>query len=205
MAQHYEINPDQRGLALRVANRALRVANGLATARPGNVYIPNKGDDGLSDGTGTWIGSGDVGNGGVAPWIGDTTPPGKPTGITCSSAWGTLYVNWDGTLEGGVPADFAYVSVLVDGAEIARMVEAGTAVREDLENGATVQVTAVAYDAARDRNGNPAPNASEAFGPVSVQISDERAEIDAEVEEIKGEMEQAAQDAADAKEAAAEA
>ena len=205
MAQHYEINPDQRGLALRVANRALRVANGLATARPGNVFIPNKGDDGMTDGTGTWIGSGDVGNGGVAPWIGDTTPPGKPTGITCSSAWGTLYVNWDGTLEGGVPADFAYVSVLVDGAEIARMVEAGTAVREDLENGATVQVTAVAYDAARDRNGNPAPNASEAFGPVSVQISDERAEIDAEVEEIKGEMEQAAQDAADAKEEAAEA
>lgn len=205
MAQHYEINPDQRGLALRVANRALRVANGLATARPGNVFIPNKGDDGMTDGTGTWIGSGDVGNGGVAPWIGDTTPPGKPTGITCSSAWGTLYVNWDGTLEGGVPADFAYVSVLVDGAEIARMVEAGTAVREDLENGTTVQVTAVAYDAARDRNGNPAPNASEAFGPVSVQISDERAEIDAEVEEIKGEMEQAAQDAADAKEAAAEA
>lgn len=205
MAQHYEINPDQRGLALRVANRALRVANGLATARPGNVFIPNKGDDGMTDGTGTWIGSGDVGNGGVAPWIGDTTPPGRPSGITCSSAWGTLYVNWDGTLEGGVPADFAYVSVLVDGAEIARMVEAGTAVREDLENGATVQVTAVAYDAARDRNGNPAPNASEAFGPVSVQISDERAEIDAEVEEIKGEMEQAAQDAADAKEAAAEA
>ena len=40
---------------------------------------------------------------------------------------------------------------------------------------------------------------------MSVQISDERAEIDAEVEEIKGEMEQAAQDAADAKEAAAEA
>lgn len=204
MAEHFEIRPDNSSLALKLASKALRVANGLSTARPGSLYIPNE------DGTGTLIGPAagtdpTGGANGVAPWVGDTTPPGKPTGITCSSAWGTLYVNWDGTLEGGVPADFAYVSVLVDGTEIARMVEAGTAVREDLENGATVQVTAVAYDAARDRNGNPAPNASEAFGPVSVQISDERADIDAEVEVIKGEMEQAAQDAADAKEAAAEA
>lgn len=204
MTVYKKIKPDERGLALSLASKALKAARGMSTANPGSLYIPN------GDGTGTLIGQAggnDAAGGmnGVAPWIGDTTPPGKPTGVSCSSAWGTLYVNWDGTLEGGVPADFAYVSVLVDGAEIARMVEAGTAVREDLENGATVQVTAVAYDAARDRNGNPAPNASEAFGPVSVQISDERAEIDAEVEKIKGEMEQAAQDAADAKEEAAEA
>ena len=204
MTVYEKIKPDEDGLAIALASKALKAARGMSTANPGSIYIPN------GDGTGTLIGQAGGtdstgGPNGVVPWVGDTTPPGKPAGITCSSAWGTLYVNWDGTLEGGVPADFAYVSVLVDGAEIARMVEAGTAVREDLENGTTVQVTAMAYDAARDRNGNPAPNASEAFGPVSVQISDERAEIDAKVEEIKGEMEQAAQDAADAKEEAAEA
>lgn len=199
MAIYNQIKPDGRSLAIELASKALRSARSAATARPGSVYIPN------GDGTGTLIGGEAAGGGGFAPFVGDTTPPGRPTGISCSSAWGTLYVSWDGTLEGGVPADFAYVSVLVDGVEVERLTGAGTAVREDLENGATVQVTAVAYDAARDRNGNPAPNASEAFGPVSVQISDERAEIDAEVEEIKGEMEQAAQDAADAKEAAAEA
>ena len=90
MAEHYEIRPDQRGLAMRIAQRALRVANGLSTARPGYVYIPNKGSDGMGDGTGTWIGSGPLGNGGVAQWIGDTTVPGRPVGITASSSGGVL-------------------------------------------------------------------------------------------------------------------
>lgn len=185
MANHYEIKPDENGLALRMAMKALRSANSQATANPGSIYIPN------GDGTGTLIGSqASDGAGGLAPFVGDTTPPGRPSGISCSSAWGTLYVTWDGTLEGGVPADFAYVSVLVDGVEIERLAGAGTAVREDLENGSTVQVSAVAYDAARDGLGNPAPNASEPWGPVSVAISDERAEIDAEVEQIRQDAEE---------------
>ena len=184
-----EIKPDERGLALRIAMGAMRAANSAATSKAGSVYIPN------GDGTGTLIGElagtdGTGGANGVAPWVGDSTPPGKPSGITCSSAWGTLYVSWDGTLEGGVPADFAYVSVLVDGQEIERLACAGTAVREDLENGSTVQVSAVAYDAARDSLGNQAPNASQPWGPVSVAISDERAEIDAEVEQIRQDAEE---------------
>lgn len=194
MAQHYEINPDQRGLALRVANRALRVANGLATARPGNVYIPNKGDDGLSDGTGTWIGSGDVGNGGVVPWIGDTTPPGRPTGVSAKCRWGILTASWDGTLEGGVPADFAFVLVELDGAEIGRLQKAGDVTVQGLEDGRTVIVSFTACDDAHDRLGNPAPNASDAVS-ITLTVSDERAEIDANVAEAR-------KDAADAAQAA---
>lgn len=194
MAQHYEINPDQRGLALRVANRALRVANGLATARPGNVYIPNKGDDGLSDGTGTWIGSGDVGNGGVVPWIGDTTPPGRPTGVSAKCRWGILTASWDGTLEGGVPADFAFVLVALDGVEIGRLQKAGDVTVQGLEDGRTVTVSFTACDDAHDRLGNPAPNASDAVS-ITLTVSDERAEIDADVAEAR-------KDAADAAQAA---
>ncbi|MEF2593334.1 MAG: hypothetical protein U0M51_02160 [Eggerthellaceae bacterium] len=194
MAQHYEINPDQRGLALRVANRALRVANGLATARPGNVYIPNKGDDGLSDGTGTWIGSGDVGNGGVVPWIGDTTPPGRPTGVSARCRWGILTASWDGTLEGGVPADFAFVLVALDGVEIGRLQKAGDVTVQGLEDGRTVTVSFTACDDAHDRLGNPAPNASDAVS-ITLTVSDERAEIDADVAEAR-------KDAEDAKSAA---
>ena len=130
---------------------------------------------------------------GVSQFVGDTTPPGAPTGITCSSAWGSLYVSWDGTLDGGIPADFAYVSIMVDGTEIERLTGAGTAVREDIENGSTVHVTAIAYDSARNSRGELSPNASEPFGPVEVEISDERAEIDQAVQDAEAAAEKAEQ------------
>ena len=195
MAQHFEIDPDQNGVALKIASRALDVANGQSTARPGSVYIPN------GDGTGTLIGSqaGTDSTGssvGVAPWVGDTTPPGKPTGITCKTSWGSLYVEWDGTLEGGIPSDFSHISVLVNDVEIGQMTGSGTLVQSGYSNGETLQVTAVAYDSAHDRVGNLTPNASESFGPVEVIISDEKAEIDADVAEIQKKADQASKDAA---------
>lgn len=195
MAQHFEIDPDQNGVALKIASRALDVANGQSTARPGSLYIPN------GDGTGTLIGSqaGTDSTGssvGVAPWVGDTTPPGKPTGITCKTSWGSLYVEWDGTLEGGIPSDFSHTSVLVNGVEIGQMTGSGTLVQSGYSNGETLQVTAVAYDSAHDRVGNLTPNVSEAFGPVEVVISDEKAEIDADVAEIQKKADQASKDAA---------
>ena len=201
MAQHYDLSPDRREVALAVASRALRMARGLATARPGNVYIPNKDEDGNPDGTGTWIGSGGVGNGGVSQWIGDTTAPGRPTGCSCGSAWGVVYCRWDGTLEGGVPADFAHVSVSVGGAEMGRMAEAGVLALDGHEDGEELDVSFVAYDAARDREGNLAPNASEAT-VVRVTVVDERAEIDVDVsqarEDAEAALEQAQQTASDA-------
>lgn len=191
MAQHQDLTPDARTLSTIIAQKALRTAQGISTARPGYVFIPNKGEDGMLDGTGTWIGSGDIGNGGVAQWIGDTTPPGKPTGVSVDSAWGTVYASWDGTLEGGVPADFAYVSVSIDGAPIGNLVEAGSLTASGYPDQQQITVSFTAYDAARDRNGNLAPNASD---PATVQhtVSNAKEQIDADVE-------QARQDAEDAK------
>lgn len=177
MAEHYEIRPDQRGLAMRIAQRALRVANGLSTARPGYVYIPNKGADGMGDGTGTWIGSGPLGNGGVAPWIGDTTVPGRPVGITASSSGGVLVASWGGELEGGVPEDFGHVTIFAscDGAEAALgdLTVAGSVSTGEYVGGDVVEVWAVAYDLARSpETGALAPNASAESDHVSVTVVD---------------------------------
>lgn len=199
MATHYEISPDDAALALSVANRALRVANGISTSRPGNVFIPNVDEDGFRDGTGTWIGSGSVGNGGVAEWVGDTTAPGRPTGVSATSAWGVIYAKWDGTLEGGVPADFAYVAVAIDGTEVGRLAESGTVASDGWEDGREVTVSFVAYDAARDRTGALSPNASEP-ATVTVTVSDERDAIDEAVssaEQAADEAKQTAQEAWD--------
>ena len=203
MTVYEKIKPDEDGLAIALASKALKAARSMSTANPGSIFIPN------GDGTGTLIGQAGGtdstgGSNGMVPWVGDTTPPGKPTGCSASSAWGTIYCKWDGTLEGGVPSDFAHVSVSIAGTEMGRMQKAGSLAFDGYSDGQVVEVSFTAYDDAHDQFGNPAPNASGAT-VVSVTVSDERAEIDAEVEKIKGDMEQAAQDAADAKEAAAEA
>ena len=62
------------------------------------------------DGSKTILGQA-AGSAGVAQWVGDTTAPGIPTGVTASSSSGVVTVTWDGTLDGGVPEDFAYVTV----------------------------------------------------------------------------------------------
>lgn len=192
MANHYEIKPDENGLALRMAMKALRSANSQATANPGSIYIPN------GDGTGTLIGSqASDGAGGLAPFVGDTTPPGKPTGVSATSTWGIIYASWDGTLEGGIPADFAYVSITIDGNEVAQMVKAGTLTSQGWENGTLHTIGFTACDSARDSVGNLVPNASETV-EVSVTVSDERAEIDAKVDAAEEAANKAAQDAQEA-------
>ena len=177
MASHYEINPDESGLALRVAQRALRVANGLTTARPGNIFIPNKDESGMGNGTGTWIGSGSVGNGGVAPWVGDKTVPGKPVGVSASSSGGVLVASWGGELDGGVPEDFGHVTVFAshDGetVELGKLTVAGSVSTGEYVGGDEVEVWAVAYDLARDPStGELDPNVSEESDHVIVTVVD---------------------------------
>lgn len=184
MAQHFEISPDESEIAVRIAQRALRVANGLSTARPGSMFIPNKDENGFNDGTGTWIGSGGIGDGGVMPWVGDTTPPGKPTGVSCSSAWGTIYCKWDGTLDGGVPSDFAYVTVSIDGEVVGNMTEAGTIAADGYSDGASVKVGFTAYDSARDMTGGLSPNAS-GTAYVDVSVVNEKDSIDKKIQDAE--------------------
>lgn len=187
MAIYQRLRPDGRALAIELAAEALRSSRSQTTSRPGSVYIPN------GDGTGTMLGPAVSGSaGGVAPFVGDTTPPGRPTGCSCSSAWGTVYCRWDGTLEGGVPADFAYVAVSVGGSEMGRMAEAGVLALDGYEDGTELDVSFVAYDAARDRTGALAPNASEAT-VVHVTVVDARAEIDQAVQDASDKADALAQ------------
>lgn len=187
MARHVELNPDPRSLPLEIASEALSLARKGMTRNIGSVYVPN------GDGTGTLIGAqaGSDDNGqsnGIAVWVNDTTIPGKPTNVSCYSVFGTVVVTWGGTLEGGIPADFSHVSVYVDDVEAGRLTARGNVVAWDMESGAKVQVTAVAYDNAHTSDGSPMPNASEPWGPVEITIVDERKQIDSEVEKINNRL-----------------
>ena len=163
---------DDVTLALNTASAAVRLASRQMTGNAGTVEIPN------DDGTSTIMGSG-AGVSGIAPWVGDTTAPGKPTGIGATSHNGYVSVSWDGTLEGGIPDDFKQVIVTLgyvdnDGdtqtLDLAPFTGRGEQVSGVLPAGAEVSVTAVAYDDAHAQDGSSAPNASASSDPVSVVV-----------------------------------
>ena len=125
MAIHRDISPDLRGAAARVAMAALSEARGQQTAPNGTVSVRN------ADGTRTVIGAGAGTDGtgapvGVRQFVGDTTPPGRPTGLSWLSVDGTVTGVWDGTLEGGVPADLAYVELRAGETVVGRLSRAGS-------------------------------------------------------------------------------
>lgn len=122
------------------------------------------------DGTKTLMGE-DAAGQGIAQWVGDTTPPGVPTGVTARSGSGLILVSWDGTLDGGVPPDFAHVQILVDGTDAGSMRAAGTVAVGPYGIGSLHMVTAVAWDDAHAEDGSPAPNASPACAPVQVIVT----------------------------------
>lgn len=142
-----------------------------------------------------------AGAAGVAQWVGDTTAPGVPTGITATSKQGIVYATWDGTLDGGIPEDFGQVNLLVGGTPVGHLVRAGTLPVDGLTAGATVQVTATAQDLARAQDGTLAPNVSAACDPVTVTV--ESAVSQADLDNAQAQIDQAkldittAQDAAD--------
>ena len=184
----------------RVAASASDVARRALTRKSGTVVVQS------GDGTKTVLGEGAGTDGtgaavGVAQWVGDTVPPGVPTGISCSSSGGVLTVSWDGTLESGLPADFAAVDVYVaagDGGELylGELAGAGSLSTSALEQGSAVEVTASARDAARDEDGNPAPNSSARCEPIAMLVSSTLGSEEAE---------QIRQDAADAADKAEQA
>ena len=125
MAIHRDISPDLRGAAACVAMAALSEARGQQTAPNGTVSVRN------ADGTRTVIGAGAGTDGtgapvGVRQFVGDTTPPGRPTGLSWLSVDGTVTGVWDGTLEGGVPADLAYVELRAGETVVGRLSRAGS-------------------------------------------------------------------------------
>jgi hypothetical protein len=155
-------------LALEAANGAMVVAGRQQTRNAGSVTIPNV------DGTKTVIGV-DAGGATVAKWVGDVTPPGKPTGVTASSRNAALWVSWDGSLDGGIPSDFDHVEFTATSGstsvDLGALREAGTVTAAGLTVGASYSVTAVAYDDAHAEDGSAAPNASGPSDPVTVTVA----------------------------------
>ena len=134
------------------------------------------------DGTETWIGGGDTGaampgSNGIIPWVGDTTPPGRPTGVTAVCRTECVFVQWDGTLEGGVPADFDHVKLYAkpdstgESLDLGQLRGKGELATGVLPVGDVVEVWAVAYDNAHDVNGVSKPNASDESEHATVIIA----------------------------------
>lgn len=204
MAIHEELNPDDAALPFMAAraNRLLGTDNAARTA--GVIVVPNR------DGTDTVLGTN-----GVAPWVGDTTPPGRPLDIEATSHLGTALIRWDGALEGGIPEDFRCVQVWARPADDVEAVKtlvgvlssAGEVNTGVFDAGTVLDVWATALDDAHDRDGAPAYNESaesehvqvEILPIVSQQEFDEAAEniLAAADESVKAQIEQVNKDIAD--------
>ena len=167
MAIHEELNPDTATLPF-VAARAMRsLATDNSARTAGVIVVPNR------DGTDTVLGVN-----GVAPWVGDTTPPGRPLDIEATSHLGTALIRWGGELEGGVPSDFRCVriwardtgdanAVKMLAGELSAAGEVNTGV---FAAGTTLDVWATALDNAHDRDGSPAYNESVESEHMQVEI-----------------------------------
>ena len=140
------------------------------TRPTGSVKIDN------ADGSQTWLGEAGSVDGGIAQWVGDTTPPAKPTGVTAECVAGTIVVSWDGTLAEPVPPDFSHVEVFArkDGdtvtVDVGRLYGAGSVTLPGYVEGTIVDVWAVAYDDAHAEDGSSSPNASEQSDMVTVIV-----------------------------------
>lgn len=167
MAIHEELNPDDAALPFMAAraNRLLGTDNAARTA--GVIVVPNR------DGSDTVLGVN-----GVAPWVGDTTPPGKPLDIEATSHLGTALIRWGGELEGGIPSDFRCVQIWAKqvGATadektlVGVLSSAGEVNTGVFAAGTTLDVWATALDNAHDRDGSPAYNESVESEHVQVEV-----------------------------------
>lgn len=165
----------------RVAAAGVNLAKAPQTAPSGAISLDN------ADGTRTIIG--EVVNGEsnpsytMATHVGDETPPGVPTGITATSKSGVVVVEWDGTLDGGIPDDFFCVRVYLDGTELGALTEAGSVASAKLDGGTTVLVTATSEDDCCLPDGTPDHNVSAASQAISVTVTSSAEEIVVDVEE----------------------
>jgi hypothetical protein len=155
----------------RVAATALSQAASQQTRPTGSTVTHNA--DGTQTITGPVLGTDATGTSvTTATHVGDTTPPGVPTGIAAWSGDGSVHVSWDGTLAGGIPADFHCVNILVGGARIAQLAKAGSATYLDVAVGATVSVTATSEDDVCAMDGTARHNVSAPCAGISVEVTD---------------------------------
>lgn len=162
----------------RAINNSSAVARSTQTSKAGSIYIPN------ADGTATIIGEAagvdETGApAGRADFYGDTTPPSAPTGVTWTSESGAITGYWDGTLAEGVPADFSYVELRVDGESTlaGRLKVAGSTSAVDLTVGSSYDCYAVAVDV----QGNVSAESEH----TSVVVVNTVETVEADVSEVK--------------------
>lgn len=167
MAIHEELNPDDAALPFLTARGMRMLATDNAARTAGVIVVPNR------DGTDTVLGVN-----GVAPWVGDTTPPGRPLDIEATSHLGTALIRWGGELEGGIPSDFRCVQVwakqvggtAAEKTLVGVLSSAGEVNTGVFAAGTTLDVWATALDNAHDRDGSPAFNESVESMHVQVEI-----------------------------------
>lgn len=181
MASHSELRPDDAALPLLIASDALSKAESRITVATGTVVADN------ADGTQTWIGSnGSDDTSGVIKWVGDLSAPGRPLGLAAACSMQCVVVSWDGTLENGVPSDFAYIEIFArregnvdDVVSWGRLSSAGMLMSPCYDIGTVFDVYAIAYDDAHDSTGMLARNRSEQSDLITVAV-----EQDADMEQI---------------------
>lgn len=195
MASHSELRPDDAALPLLIASAALSKAESRLTVATGTVVADN------ADGTQTWIGSnGSDDTNGVIKWVGDLSAPGRPLGLSAACSMQCVVVSWDGTLENGVPSDFAYIEVFArregnvdDVVSWGRLSSAGMLMSPRYDIGTVFDVYAIAYDNAHDSTGMLARNQSEQSDLITVAVEQDAdmEQIDAAVEEMSKKAEEA--------------
>lgn len=195
MASHSELRPDDAALPLLIASAALSKAESRLTVATGTVVAEN------ADGTQTWIGfNGSDDANGVIRWVGDLSAPGRPLGLSAACSMQCVVVSWDGTLDGGVPSDFAYVEVFArregsvdDVVSWGRLSSAGMLMSPRYDIGTVFDVYAIAYDDAHDSTGALARNRSEQSDLITVAVEQDAdmEQIDAAVEEMSKKADEA--------------
>lgn len=195
MASHSELRPDDSALPLLIASAALSKAESRLTVATGTVVADN------ADGTQTWIGSnGSDDTNGVIKWVGDLSAPGRPLGLSAACSMQCVVVSWDGTLENGVPSDFAYIEVFArregsvdDVVSWGRLSSAGMLMSPRYDIGTVFDAYAIAYDDAHDSTGMLARNQSEQSDLITVAVEQDAdmEQIDAAVEEMSKKAEEA--------------
>ena len=167
MSLYRELRPDPASLPIEIAMTSLEQSR-RALTRPFGQAIVTNGAGGTSI-----LGAG--GGDGLIPWVDDSEPPSRPTGLSAASTSQVITVHWDGTLEYGLPADFHSIEIHIqpDGGDdtvIGTLRVAGDVASGLLTEGDIVDVWAVALDDAHDRVGEWTPNRSEASDVITLVV-----------------------------------
>ena len=153
-----------------VAASAAQSAREATTRQSGTISVPN------ADGTRSILGVQNGNGRSMATHVGDTTPPGKPLGVSAASSSGVLVAYWSGELEGGIPDDFAklVVKAKTDGEGeqvLGELYAEGSVSSNRLTVGKTYTVWATAEDDACAEDGTDRHNVSETSDSVRVTVT----------------------------------